>query len=56
MIGGIAGVVVIVGGFILFVEWLHGILTSDGRCDPGADCENCPFPCEHHEKKRRDRK
>lgn len=56
MIRGMAAVILIVGGFIAFVGWLHGVLNSDGRCDPGADCESCPFPCEHHERKRRNKK
>lgn len=56
MIRGVAFVILVVGCFIMFAVWIHGVLNSDGRCDPDEDCENCPFPCENHERKRRDRK
>lgn len=28
-----------------------GIATNpdrDKKCEPGPDCESCPFPCEHN--------
>lgn len=56
MLGGIAAVILAAVAVVVIVGWVDGITKSDGRCDPGADCENCPFPCENHERKRREKK
>lgn len=56
MLGGIAAVILVAASLVVFVGWVNGVLNSDGRCDPGADCESCPFPCDNHERKRREKK
>lgn len=52
MFGVIAAVILVAAVVVLIVGWVDGITKSDGRCDPDADCENCPFPCEIHNRKR----
>lgn len=35
----------------VIVAAIIGIVTNpdrDQKCEPGPDCESCPFPCEHH--------
>ncbi len=56
MLDGIGTVILFAVLVVGIPAWIHGILTSDGQCDTGADCENCPFPCENHERKRREKK
>lgn len=56
MLGNIAAVALFVIAFAVFILWIRAIVNSDGTCDPGEDCEGCPFPCDNHERKRRKRK
>lgn len=51
MLGGVAAVILVAIVVLVSAVWVDGITKSDGRCDPGADCENCPFPCENHNNK-----
>lgn len=51
MIGGIAAVILFVVVILSIPAWIHGIAEGDGKCDPGADCDSCPFPCENHNNK-----
>lgn len=33
------------------IIWIIALVKWDGkRCEPGEDCEACPFPCEEHQK------
>lgn len=56
MLGGIASVILLICIIIFIPEWINGITKWDGKCEPSEECEKCPFPCENHEKKRRDKK
>lgn len=52
MLGGVAAVILAAVVVLVSAVWVDGITKSDGQCDPSADCESCPFPCENHEKKQ----
>lgn len=52
MVGYIAAGILGLAVLALIIAWAHAIANSDGRCDPGEDCESCFFPCEGHNRKR----
>lgn len=46
----------LLGGLLILILAVLGTLSYafmladwDGKkCEPGTDCKNCPFPCEHN--------
>ncbi len=52
MIGTAASLLLCAAMLVLLAAWIYGLIHSDGKCNPDADCENCPVPCENHKNKR----
>lgn len=39
-----------------FVFWIYSLVNWDGSCPcDKSQCESCPFPCEEHQKRRRNK-
>ena len=52
MIEAIINLIPPVLGLVLIVIWIISVANYDGKpCEPGDECDHCPFPCEAHEDK-----